>query len=170
MYLKNNKFQINTLANSKSNSNSDLHIDTFNLTSQKFTNIEIINDHTKKTSSLNITSNNNHKRKLSYSIVSHKINTVDLYQQHLLKFTNFIEKLIKSETSHEGHIHSCVRGTYNKNLLFFNIGGNYRYCPKKKDHHQSNTVAIMINIKNSTYCIRCKDPNCNNNNLEWKKI
>lgn len=82
-------------------------------------------------------------------------------------FLNFVGNIITSEPSHQGYIHSCVHGIYNKDLLFFDIAGNYRYCPKKKGHHKRNTVAIMINTKNYTYCIRCKDIESGNGS-EWK--
>lgn len=85
-------------------------------------------------------------------------------------FTRFVEKIIMSDPSHQGYIHSCVRGTYNKHIIFFNIAGNYRFCPKKNSHHRHNTVAIMINTKNCTYSIRCKDSDCDNSVLRWEKI
>jgi len=160
--IKNNKFQINS--SSTSNSNSIISM------SKKFINIGLINEHIHNSSFPYIDSNINRTHNLSHSPYNQKINNIDLHDQNIEIFTTFVEKIIKSDPSHQGHVYSCVRGTYNKNLLFFNIGGNYRYCPKKNDHHQSNTTAIMINTKNSTYCIRCKDPDCNNNILVWEKI
>ncbi|CAF2033172.1 unnamed protein product [Rotaria magnacalcarata] len=85
-------------------------------------------------------------------------------------FLNFVENIITSEPSHQGYVHSCNRGTCNKSLLFFNIASNCRFCPKKNGHHQRNTVPIMINTKSHTYCIRCKDIECDNTILSWKKI
>ena len=99
-----------------------------------------------------------------------KINSLDLSIDNTQIFTSFIKNIITSDPSHQDYIHSYAGGTYNKNLLFFNIAGNYRYCPKKNGHHQRNTITIMINTKNYTYCIRCKDKECNNTILSWKKI
>ena len=85
-------------------------------------------------------------------------------------FVDFVQNMITCDSSHRGYIHSCVRGSINKNLLFFNISGEYRYCPKKQDHHQRNSVAFIIDTKNYIYRIRCKDTECDNSNLNWKKI
>ena len=86
------------------------------------------------------------------------------------KFIQFLESLIKSDPNHQGYISSCVRGSYNNQLLFFNIGGNYRYCPRKGTHHQNNSVAILIDTKRLTYAIRCKDPQCDNTFITWTAI
>ena len=59
---------------------------------------------------------------------------------------------------------------YNEDLLFFNIGGKYRFCPHKRTHHQHNTTAILIDMQNHTYCTRCKDPDCNSSFLLWNSI
>ena len=69
-----------------------------------------------------------------------------------------------------GYIHSCISGTKNNNILFFNISGNYRFCPKKGDHHQNNSVSIIIDTKKLTYAIRCKDVQCDNSVLIWNLI
>ncbi|CAF2876708.1 unnamed protein product [Rotaria sp. Silwood2] len=95
---------------------------------------------------------------------------IDQSQYQIQQFIPFVEKIIKSDTLHQGYIYSCVRGNHNKDLLFFNIGGQYRFCPRKGTHHQNNTTAILIDIKNYTYCIRCKDPDCNNCFLLWNSI
>lgn len=85
-------------------------------------------------------------------------------------FMPFVTKLITQDKNHTGYIRSCIQGTTNKDILFFNIGGQYRYCDKKGGHHQRNTTAILIDSKNLTYSIRCKDANCDNTCLIWKKI
>ena len=36
-----------------------------------------------------------------------------------------LEALLKHHKVYEGYIRSCVRDTYNKDMLFFNMGGNY---------------------------------------------
>lgn len=90
--------------------------------------------------------------------------------QHMERFTSFVEKLINSDPFHQGYISSCVQGTKNQDLLFFNIGGKFRYCPRIATHHQQNSTAILIDIRNSTYCIRCKDPDCYNAVLLWNTI
>ncbi|CAF3228734.1 unnamed protein product [Rotaria socialis] len=86
------------------------------------------------------------------------------------KFIPFIENIIKSDAHHQGYIYTCIPGKYNKNLLFFNIGGNYRYCPKKGSHHRNNSIAILLDTKKLIYTIRCKDSECNNNILNWISI
>jgi len=95
---------------------------------------------------------------------------IDPREYHIQQFILFVEKIIKSDSLHEGSIHSCVRGNYNTDVLFFNISGKYRLCPQIGSYHQRNTTAILIDIKNYTYCIRCKDSNCNNKILNWNKI
>jgi hypothetical protein len=96
------------------------------------------------------------------------MNNID--QHEIRAYIPFVEKLIKSDTFHEGYISSCVRGSHNKDIFFLNIGGKYRFCPRKGTHHQNNTTAILIDIKNRTYCIRCKDRDCNNQILLWNNI
>ncbi|CAF4887899.1 unnamed protein product [Rotaria socialis] len=86
------------------------------------------------------------------------------------KFIPFIENIIKSDAHHQGYIYTCIPGKYNKNLLFFNIGGNYRYCPKKGSHHRNNSIAILLDTNKLIYTIRCKDSECNNNILNWISI
>lgn len=86
------------------------------------------------------------------------------------QFIPFVQKLIQSDLDHQGYIVSCIRGNYNKDLLFFNIGGNYRYCPQIGTHHHSNSTAIIIDTNNNTYAIRCKDHDCNNKACIWNKI
>jgi hypothetical protein len=162
IYFKNNKFQINTSFNDSPN--------LINLKAKNFTNIQLINEHIDNSSFLFMYTNSNPIQNFSHSPGIHNVNNIDLNQQDKEIFITFVERIIKSDPCHQGYIHSCVLGMYNKSLIFFNIAGNYRYCPKKNAHHQSNTVAIIINTKNYTYCIRCKDSDCNNTVLAWKKI
>ena len=96
--------------------------------------------------------------------------SIGLSDYEIQKFTVFIQKLITSDVEHNGYIHSSIRGTHNNSILFFNIRGNYRFCPQKGTHHQSNTVSILVDIKNCTYAIRCKDSECNNTFLKWNKL
>ncbi|CAF1473112.1 unnamed protein product [Adineta ricciae] len=94
----------------------------------------------------------------------------NLFDPTVDKYTMFVHDIIKADPSHRGTILSCRRGDYNRNILFFNIGGNYRYCPKINTHHKRNTVAIMINTENNLYSIRCKDKECDNTVIIWKPI
>ena len=96
--------------------------------------------------------------------------SIGLSDYEIQKFTVFIQKLITSDVEHNGYIHSSIRGTHHNRILFFNIRGNYRFCPQKGSHHQSNTVSILVDIKNCTYAIRCKDSECNNTFLKWNKL
>lgn len=113
---------------------------------------------------------NSNLNKLDVTPHANKHISIDLNTEQLKDFTSFVNKLIKSDKFHEGYIGSCVRGTINNDLLFFNISGNFRFCPYKGTHHRKNTVAILINTKQFTYTIRCKDYDCNNKSLIWKKI
>ena len=99
-----------------------------------------------------------------------KFNHTCLLENDIKIFVDFVENIITTDSSHRCYIHSCVRGSFNKNLLFFNVSGEYRYCPKKRDHHRHNSVAFIIDTKNYIYSIRCKDRECNNSILNWMKI
>lgn len=85
-------------------------------------------------------------------------------------YTDFVRKLIKSDSNQEGFIRSQVIGTRNPNILMYNIGGNYRFCPRKGSHHHRNNVCILIDKINCKFTIRCKDPQCDNSILIWNKI
>lgn len=86
------------------------------------------------------------------------------------RYLNFVLTTITKEPMHQGTIHSTVKGKMNPDVIFFNITGKYRYCPQIQGHHRRNSTAILVNRVNDTYAIRCKDPQCNNRTLEWKKI
>ncbi|CAF4753492.1 unnamed protein product [Rotaria sp. Silwood1] len=137
---------------------------------QNLLNIKLINDHIEHSCFLNLDTNTNTNQNSSSSLHLNKSNKLDLSIPDIRIFITFVQNIIISDPSHQGYIRSCIRRTYNNNLLFFNIAGYYKYCSKKKDHHQHNNVAIIINIKNYTYSIQCKDPECNNTILSWKKI
>ncbi|CAF1223257.1 unnamed protein product [Adineta steineri] len=160
IYFKNEKFVFDLSISS----NSTIKI------SQNFINIEPINQHMKHSSFSHPHPNINTNQNLSRSLHPNKINNLNLSVPDMSIFIDFVENIITSDPSHQGYICSCARGTYNTNLLFFNIAGKYKYCPKKNGHHQRNNVAIMINTKDYTYSIRCKDIECNNTILSWKKI
>lgn len=85
-------------------------------------------------------------------------------------FDRFVNHLLNSDPLHTGTVLSCVNGNLNPHILFYNIGGNYRYCMKISGHHRRNTCAIMINTTTQMYTIRCKDPECDNGRLKWQKI
>ncbi|CAF4790373.1 unnamed protein product [Rotaria magnacalcarata] len=95
---------------------------------------------------------------------------INLRQQQVQKYTAFVQKLITSDKNHQGYIQSCVRGTYNKDHLFFNIAGNYRFCPRRGSHHKQNRIAILIDTNKQIYTIRCKDNECSNIILTWNSI
>lgn len=82
----------------------------------------------------------------------------------------FVNKIITTDHEHIGKIHSCVQGNRNNNKLFFNISGNYRFCPKIRTHHKRNSTSLIIDISSNNYAIRCKDPQCDNTYLTWYKI
>ena len=82
----------------------------------------------------------------------------------------FIINIITQDKDHIGRIHSCIQGNRNTNKLFFNIVGNYRYCPKRGKHHERNCTAIIVDISNNSYALRCKDPECDNSLLAWHPI
>ncbi len=162
IYFKENKFGI------KSNITSDF--DTTDLVISNYVNIELINEFIHQKNLVNIDTNKEKNFKTKNSVDIHKFNRTTLPDHDIEIFVNFIENMITSDASHHGYIHSCIRGSYNKNLLFFNITGNFRYCSQKKEHHRRNSTAIIVDIKNQTYAIRCKDRECDNSFLIWKKI
>ena len=88
----------------------------------------------------------------------------------LTKHTTFINRIITADAAHLGFIHSIVNGNMRSSKIFYNISGDYRYCPRKGAHHRRNTVAFVIDTVTDTYAIRCKDPNCDNTLLMWEKI
>ncbi|CAF4204590.1 unnamed protein product, partial [Adineta steineri] len=145
IYFKNEKFVFD-LSTSSNSTITKL---------QNFTNIEPINQHMKHSSFSHPHPNINTNQNLSRSLHLNKINNLNLSVPDMSIFIDFVENIITSDPSHQGYICSCARGTYNTNLLFFNIAGKYKYCPKKNRHHQRNNVAIMINTKDYTYSIRC---------------
>lgn len=108
------------------------------------------------------------KLNLSSSIIT-PTNT-DLFDTVTHEFKSFVQKLITNDSSHIGYIRSIVRGNCNSNIIFFNIGGEYRYCSRINRHHKRNTTAIFIDIINRTFTIRCKDSDCRHTNLCWHKI
>ena len=108
--------------------------------------------------------------KSNYAIQAHAQISLNSSDQRIQRCILFVTKTITSDSLHQGYIRSSVRGNRNTDILFFNIGGDYRYCPQKGGHHQRNTVAILIDTNNLTYTIRCKDFHCDNTNLLWKSI
>ncbi|CAF5022767.1 unnamed protein product, partial [Rotaria sp. Silwood1] len=82
----------------------------------------------------------------------------------------FINSIITQDEKYIGRIQSYAQGSRNTNKLFFNIAGEYRFCPKKGTHHKRNSTAIIVDISNDTYAIRCKDPECDNTFLTWHHI
>ncbi|CAF3245724.1 unnamed protein product, partial [Rotaria sp. Silwood2] len=104
-----------------------------------------------------------------------KTKNISFIQKKTEIFTNaicnsyipFIQNIITQDNKHIGKIESFVQGNRNTNKLIFNITGNYRFCPKIAAHHKRNCTAIIIDISNNTYAIRCKDPECDNTFLTW---
>lgn len=159
VYIKDNQFKSKNMS----------IINLLEIAHNTLLNLKHINEHFSNFSALNSKSisneascNLNTELKTTHSSTNCN-NDIQLYRE-------FVENLIKQDRNHQGYIRSCVRGTYNADMLFFNIGGQYRYCEKKGAHHERNTTAILINTKTDTYTIRCKDPNCDNTCLIWKKI
>ena len=48
------------------------------------------------------------------------------------KYTPFINRLITIDGERLGFIHSIVIGNLRSSKIFYNISGDYRYCPKKE--------------------------------------
>ena len=112
------------------------------------------------------------------SFQNHKTKNIFFLQKQTEKFTNtifnsyipFVNNIIAENNKHIGKIESFIQGNRNTNKLIFNITGDYRFCPKIKAHHKRNCTAIIIDISNNTYTIRCKDPQCDNTFLTWHCI
>jgi hypothetical protein len=160
---KNNHFQVNQTSNSLPEfehriSENMCHINRLNEYLQNFQCVYLIK---KKDDII---------RNSSYFKLIPEHQVTNLFDESTEVFTTFVENLITSDPSHQGYIHSCICGNYNRNILFFNIQGNYRYCPKQKRHHRRNSIAIMIDTIKKIYSIRCKDIECDNTVIEWKSI
>ncbi|CAF1534855.1 unnamed protein product, partial [Rotaria sp. Silwood1] len=84
-------------------------------------NINLINQHIDPSSFRNLSTNINTDRNLSHSIHVITINNLNLSLSDIQIFLSFVENIITSDPSHQGYVHSCVRGIYNENLLFFNL-------------------------------------------------
>ena len=97
------------------------------------------------------------------------ISTMDISNKEN-HYEYFISKLITQIYNSNGHIQSCVPGTKNRSLFFYNIGGDFRYCERLKRHHQSNQTCIIIDTCTNKYQIKCKDPDCRNFKPSWKDI
>ncbi|CAF4064443.1 unnamed protein product [Adineta steineri] len=139
IYLKNNQF-IHTyidIINSPSMFNNNF-IDLNKLNSLINTNFMF---------SLGTTSTTN-TSKINMSSFTIPPMIVNSTQPEIEQFTLFVNKLIQANQLHQGYIRSCVRGNRNTDIVFYNIGGNYRFCPRKGTHHQRNTIAILIDTKN----------------------
>ncbi|CAF1410872.1 unnamed protein product, partial [Rotaria sp. Silwood1] len=111
IYFKNKKFVIDL--SSVSNPITTL--------SCNFININLINQHIDPTSFCNPSTIINTDRNSANSMDVNAINKLNLSATDIQIFLNFVENIITSEPSHRGYVHSYVRGTLNKNLLFFNI-------------------------------------------------
>ncbi|CAF1677678.1 unnamed protein product [Rotaria magnacalcarata] len=160
IYLENNKFT-KTLPNTIISSPTiEFNINNLNYINDYTNHILISDTNCMRSSSLN-----------RLTVIEHATNVKSHQNDTLIKqFIPFVKKMITSNECNHGYISSCVRGNRNTDLIFFNIAGTYRYCPRIGTHHQSNTTAIIIDTKNHTYSIRCKDPNCDNRILIWNKI
>ncbi|CAF2073359.1 unnamed protein product [Rotaria magnacalcarata] len=161
IYFKNNQF-IHTSTN-KTNLLSTIDSNIININKL---NIHINTNFTFGTNSTSISNIN----QLNVSPLTIPAMMIDPTQQKTERLILFVETLIQLDKLHQGYIRSCVRGNRNTDILFYNIEGNYRFCPRKGAHHQRNTIAILIDTKNLTYTIRCKDNNCDNRSLIWKSI
>ena len=85
-------------------------------------------------------------------------------------FTNFVLQLIKNKYKTSGYIQSCQQGTKNQSILFYNIGGSFRFCERLQRHHKSNQTCIIIDTLTHRYQIKCKDPDCKDFKPPWMDI
>ena len=143
IYSKNKNFIIHFSLYYNSNSTTTIL--------QNLLNIKLINDHIEHSCFLNLDTNTNTNQNSSSSLHLNKFNKLDLSIPNIQIFITFVQNIITSDPSHQDYIHSCIRGTYNKSLLFLIIAGHYKILSKENDHHQHNNVAIIINSKNYTY-------------------
>jgi hypothetical protein len=97
------------------------------------------------------------------------ISTMDISDKEK-NYEYFIFKLITQTYHSNGYIQSRQPGTKNRSLVFYNIGGDFRYCERLERHHQSNGTCIIIDTCTNKYQIKCKDPDCKNFKPSWKKI
>lgn len=139
----------------------------------EFINVNILNDHMRNfyeniTNSTNIFNHTNSN--VSPCSINTRYMTNNLLDASMKEIVSFVEKIITNDPSHLGHIRSYVHGDRNPNVIFFNIGGEYRFCPRLNRHHKRNTTAIFVDTINLTFTIRCKDPDCKYASLIWSKI
>jgi hypothetical protein len=64
-------------------------------------------------------------------------NQIPMNQDH---YKNFISELITKTYHTHGYIQSCKQGTKNQSLLFYNIGGDVRFCERLQRHHKSHQM------------------------------
>ncbi|UJR12693.1 hypothetical protein I4U23_016867 [Adineta vaga] len=69
-------------------------------------------------------------------------------------YKTFIFKLMKETYHTNGHIQSCQKGSKNRSILFFNIGGDFRFCERLQRHHKSNQTCIIIDTFTNNYQIK----------------
>ena len=112
--------------------------------SHNFININLNNEHIDYLAFGALCTNIDTKQNLSNTSHDYKIKNLDLFEDDIKIFISFIENIITCDSFHQDCIHPCIRGTYNKNVLFFNIAGNYKYCPKKRS---SSTQCCSYNDK-----------------------
>ncbi|CAF1247401.1 unnamed protein product [Rotaria sordida] len=128
--FNNNEFQLDPII--------DFHCTSNTIKLEKIVNIPVINEYLENLSPTDTYLNGITGQNTSGSFYNYKVNFVKLFEKNKQEFTAFVETMIKNDPAHQGYIHSCRYGDYYKNLLFYNIGGNYRYCPKKNAHHKRN--------------------------------
>jgi hypothetical protein len=55
-------------------------------------------------------------------------------------------------------------------LVFYSIGGLYRFCGRLQHYHKSNQTCIIIDTLTYKYQIKSKDPDCRIFKPSWKEI
>lgn len=132
-----------------------------------------------KTQAINIFTNNQIKSVNlinKSSLIDHKLNKtitrtnpieINEKKNH---FANFVLQLIKNKYNTNGHIQSCQPGTKKQSILFYNIGGSFRFCERLQRHHKSNQTCIIIDTLTNRYQIKCKDPDCRDFKPSWRDI
>ena len=109
------------------------------------------------------------------SLTNNKINTttsinpIEISEKNT-HFTNFVLKIIKQKYHTNGYIQSFKQGNKNQSILFYNIGGSFRFCERLQRHHKSNQTCIIIDTLTHKYQIKCKDPDCKDFKPPWKDI
>ncbi|CAM2729007.1 unnamed protein product [Rotaria socialis] len=140
VYLNGDKFDINLSSISN-------RIATF---SYNLININLINQHIKPLTFSKPSTNASKSHTPQNLIHLNKINHLNSSVKDIQLFLNFVENIVTSEPSYQGYVHTCVRGIYNKDLLFFNIAEHEKRGCLVPLHNVNDQIKSIFGISMSS--------------------